>query len=80
VNVCCDLIGPYVPELGLIAANYLHFLTKELPLLMKGMPLKTRLRMFFQHDGVPPHFGHQVKTYLNQRYENLWIGHAGSVP
>jgi hypothetical protein len=32
----------------------------------------------FQQDGVPPHFG-QVVGFLNQRYVNQNIGHAGSV-
>jgi hypothetical protein len=85
LNVWCGLIGdlligPFVLEQCLTAANYLHFLVIELPVSLENMPLETRLRMFFQHDGMPPHFGYQVMPHLNQSYENWWFGHASPMP
>jgi hypothetical protein len=60
------LFVPLIWEQRLTSANYLQFPMKELPLLMDVL-LETRLRIFFQHDGACPHFGHQVTAYLNQR-------------
>jgi hypothetical protein len=46
---------------------------------MEDMPLETMLRMFFQNGGMPPHFSHQIMPYMNQSYENWWLGHAGPI-
>ncbi|EZA49460.1 hypothetical protein X777_11958 [Ooceraea biroi] len=35
--------------------------------------------MWFQHDGVPPHFVRIVKDFLNIRYAHRWIGRGGYV-
>jgi hypothetical protein len=61
------------------AANYQQLLMNEVQLLMEDMPLETRLKVFFKLGRVPPYFGYQVMTYLNQHYGNWWIGLAGSV-
>jgi hypothetical protein len=63
VNVWCYLIrDPFNLEQCLTAANYLHFLTKELSLLMENVPLDVSWRLFFQSHGAPPHFASQVVT------------------
>jgi hypothetical protein len=67
-----------VLEQRLTTDNYLNFLTNELPLLVEEVPLETRRAIIFQQDGAPPHFG-QVTAYLNQRYENRWIGRLGPI-
>jgi hypothetical protein len=46
---------------------------------MEDVPLETKRGISFEHDGAPPHFGRQDTDYLNQRYENRWIG-RGPVP
>jgi hypothetical protein len=72
------LIGPFALEQHLTASNYLNFLKNELPLLMEDVSLETKRGIFLQHDEAPPHFD-QITAYLNQRYENRWIGHRGPV-
>jgi hypothetical protein len=60
-----------------IASNHCELFA--LPDEPEDVRLETRLRLFFGHDGAPPHFVHQVTTYMNQRYRNRWIGYAGLV-
>ena len=33
--------------------------------------------MYFQHDGVPPHFSREVRNFLNYRFPGRWIGCGG---
>jgi hypothetical protein len=60
-----QLIGPFMLEQHLTAGNYLNFLMNELLLLMEVVSLEIRCGIFFQQDGAPLHFGHQVTAYLN---------------
>ena len=34
---------------------------------------------FFQQDGAPPHFHRNVRTYLDEKMQNKWIGRRGPV-
>ena len=36
--------------------NYLEFLQNGLPKQLEGVPLATRIAMYFQHDGSPSHY------------------------
>jgi len=70
VNVWCavldyQLIGPFILEGRLTGEAYLRFLLEELPRLLEDMPLNNRGRMYFQHDGAPPHFSREVINFLN---------------
>jgi hypothetical protein len=66
-----------VLEQRLTADYHLNFLTK-VAAFGGGHASGDRARDF-QHDGAPPHFCRQVMTYLNQQYENSWIGHRGPI-
>ena len=60
VNVWCavlddQLIGPFFLEGRLTGEAHLRFLQEELPRLLEDVPLNKRGRMYFQHDGAPPH-------------------------
>ena len=35
--------------------------------------------MYFQHDGVPPHYTRHVREYLNESIPNRWLGRGGPV-
>ena len=35
-------------------------------------------RMFFMHDGAPPHFGRTVRFWLDEQIPGRWIGRRGS--
>lgn len=73
------LVGPVIFPNRLTAQDYLNFLQNELAGLLEDIPLRTRLRMYYQHDGAPAHFGHTVKNWLNEHFPNRWIGRGGPV-
>jgi len=73
VNVWCavlddQLIGPFVLDGRLTGEAYLRFLQEELPRLLEDVPLNKRGRMYFQHDGAPPHSSSEVTNFLNYRF------------
>lgn len=68
------LIGPIVIPQRLNSENYLNFLRNDLNLLLEDIDLQTRITMWFQHDGAPPHFGRAVRDWLNRAYPDRWIG------
>src|SRR5678815_5799280 len=46
---------------------------------MDDIPLATTRDVWFQHDGAPEHFSHQVRAHLNRVYTDKWIGRGGHV-
>jgi hypothetical protein len=50
------VVGPYL----LPAQQYRDFLETVLPGLLEDVPLAVRQRLWFQHDGVPAHYGEDV--------------------
>jgi len=70
VNVWCgvlddQLISPFILEGCLTGEANLRFLQEELPRLLEDVPLNKRGRMYFQHDGAPPHSSCEVRNFLN---------------
>ena len=39
--------------------------------------MNKRGRIYFQHDGAPPHFSREVRNFLNYRFPVRWIGRGG---
>ena len=54
------------------------FTQDKLPALLENIPLQTRRKMSYQHDGAQPHFGQVVRQYLNHKFPNWWIGRGGA--
>ena len=82
VNVWCavlddQLIGPFILEGCLTGEAYLRFLQEELPQLFEDVPLDKQSRMYFQHDGDPPHSSRGFTNFLNYRFPGRWIGRCG---
>lgn len=71
-----EIIGPVVLPNRLNHESYLNFISNDLPELI---PLHVRDRMWFQHDGAPPHFAADVRAYLSETYGARWIGRGGPV-
>jgi len=59
--------------------TYEAFLRNELTGLLEDIPLMVRSQMYFQHDGVPPHYTRHVREYLNESFHNRWLGRGGPV-
>jgi len=79
VNVLCEvlddqLIGPFILEGHLTGEAYFRFLQEELPQLLEDVPLNKQGRMYFQHDGAPPHSSREVRNFLNSCFPGRWIG------
>lgn len=73
------MIGPYFFDGTVNAAIYLDLLQNVLPTLLVEVDLNTRLRMWFQQDGAPPHYANSVRNFLNGSFRNRWIGRTGPV-
>jgi hypothetical protein len=79
--VWCGVIGdqlicPYIFPQHLTGDTYANSLQDELPAILVNVPLQRR-RMYYQHDGAPPHFSQVVRQYLNHKFPNRWIGRGG---
>jgi hypothetical protein len=85
INVWCGIIGnhflgPYELPGNLNGTSYLNFLENSFVDLLDALPLNLRQNMWFMQDGAPPHFTHQVRTYLNQHFPERWIGRGSIFP
>ena len=81
-NVWCavldeQLIGSFILEGRLTREAYLRFLEEELPRFLEDVPLNKRGRIYFQHDGAPPHSSCEVRNFLNYHFPGRWIGRGG---
>ena len=73
-----QLIGPFILEGRLTGEAYLRFLQEELTRILEDVPLNTRSRIYFQHDGDPPHSSREVTNFLKGRFTGPWIGRGGA--
>lgn len=74
------LIGPYFFDGCVNGQKYLQFLQTYLTENLENIELEDRRNMWFQHDGAPPHYMAAVKNWLNENFQNKWIGRGGPVP
>lgn len=79
VNVWIGLLGgticgPHFLPARLNAESFLFFLNNELGDLLDDVPLQARNHSWIQMDGAPPHYGRQIREWLNHNYEDRWIG------
>ncbi|XP_076666296.1 uncharacterized protein LOC143367911 [Andrena cerasifolii] len=58
---------------------YKVFLEHVLPDLMNHIPNEIRRNMFYQQDGAGPHYATIARDYLNQTFQDRWIGRGGPV-
>jgi hypothetical protein len=82
VHMWCGIVGDqltdqYIFSQDLTGDIYTRFLQNKLPALLVNVPLHTQLQMYYQHDGVPPHFTRNIMQYLTEQFPNHWIGHGG---
>jgi hypothetical protein len=82
VNIwCCvigdQLIGSYFFPQRLTGDIYATFLQDERPAPLENVPLQTR-QIYYQYDGLLPHFSQVVRQHLNHKFPNPWIGRGGA--
>jgi hypothetical protein len=68
------LICPVILEDRMTGQHYLEFLQNELSEQLEDIPLATRIAMYFQHDGAPPHYNRLVMKHVKDTFPNRWIG------
>lgn len=73
------LIGPVELPSRVSGDTYLTFLQNELDGILEDVNIQTLRDMWLQHDGAPPHFARQVRSHLNERFPNRWIGRGGAI-
>ena len=72
------VIGPYLLPPNYTGNAYLNFLEHVLHELLEDVPQHVRQRMWFQHDGAPPHLTRAVRGHL-YRNRQKWIGRGGRI-
>jgi len=65
-----EIVGPHFFEHIFSGATYLQFLHAHLLEYLENIPLNIRQKRWFQQDGAPAHFHHDVKTFLDEQYPN----------
>ena len=73
-----QIIGPwFFNESSINQANYLDMLENYLyPILRRKRLVK---KIVFQQDGAPAQFSRQVRAWLNEKFDDRWIGHGGPI-
>ena len=70
------IIAPIVIGRTLNAEMYLNMLQEQ---ILPSMLNEGDYPVYFQHDGAPPHYGLQVRRYLDYQFPEAWIGRRGPV-
>ena len=71
---CMGLIGPIFFESSMNQDNYLRMLRTEF-----WPRVENQNDIYFQQDGAPPHYGIRVREWLNENFEDRWIGRRGQL-
>lgn len=72
------IIGPFEIEGNLNSEKYLDLLVIKVgPALEEAA--RENQEIWFQQDGCPAHFGLDVKNFLNDAFQNRWIGRGGAI-
>lgn len=80
VNVWADtvqniIIGPVFLPNNLTSARYVIFLRDDLLSLPTIYTIHAMIEIEFTlHNGASPHFGRQVRDYLDRLFGTRWIG------
>lgn len=79
INVWCgilsdSIIGPFFFENNLNANRFLTFLRNDFWNAIDDLPLQNRYQLKFQLDGSPVHNAVLVREWLDENFENHWIG------
>lgn len=84
VNIWCSVIGNTIIKQYFINGmlnNIKHdnFICNDFGIWLKDVQLNTCRIMWYQHDGCLVHYGHKVRTTLNEMFPNRWIRRSGPI-
>ena len=72
-----QLTGPSTWKVVLQERRTSDFCRRNCPEFLEDVPLNKRGRIYYQHDGAPPHSSREVRNFLNYRFPGRWIGRGG---
>lgn len=72
-------IGPFFIDGNLTSQLYLELLETQIVPTIRNVMGPNYASTFFQQDGAPPHFGRNVREFLNNTFPNRWIGRGGTI-
>lgn len=72
-----QIVGPVELSETLTGPNYLNFLQNTLPELLQSLNVPENY--WLQNDGCPAHYARIVRNYLNDEYNERWIGRLGPI-
>lgn len=73
------LIGPFIIDGNLNSVKYLEMLQNQIVPALQNMFGQEAQNIWLQQDGAPPHYGREVRQYLNNVFPRRWIGRRGAV-
>lgn len=74
-----QIIGPFVLNGNLNAEMYLELLQNQVGPELTEVMEDAGTEIIFQQDGAPAHYGIAVRRYLNDTFEDSWIGRGGTI-
>lgn len=74
-----QMIGPFFIDGNLNGPKYLQLLQEEIVPSLQEIAGDEYDEVWFQQDGAPAHFTRIVRDYLNEEFNNRWIGRRGTI-
>lgn len=73
-----NIIGPFFVNETLTGERYLQLLMEDICPTVDAVADDVHT-VWYQHDGAPGHYYRPVREFLNQTFENSWIGRGGAI-
>lgn len=73
-----QFLGPFFIDGNLNADGYQRMLEEQIVPTIHHV-FDNLDQVWFQQDGAPPHYGLNVRAYLNEIFPNRWIGRRGEI-
>ncbi|XP_025264144.1 uncharacterized protein LOC112637804 [Camponotus floridanus] len=74
-----QIIGPFLIEGNLNSEQYEDMLRNEIVPRIMEITGQNFEHTYFQQDGAPPHYGRNVRNYLDVVFNDRWIGRRGYI-
>lgn len=73
------IIGPFFIDGNLNAQTYEQLLRNEIVPAIQAVKGDDFINTWFQQDGAPPHYGVNVRRFLDETFNARWIGRRGTI-
>lgn len=70
-----NVVGPFILRETMNGVRYLNMLREQVwPVISRWENAQS---IIFMQDGAPPHYHQDVRSWLNRRFRNKWLGRGG---